>query len=138
MFFLLRVVFWLSIVVILLPSDPTKQKDSAHKQVSTFQAIGAAQTAVEDARGFCARNPDACDIGAEALHTFGQKAQYSSKMLYEFLSNQFGDARMSSKADSETVSSERPGRNTLTPADATPNWKAPEQRAVPLPPRRPV
>jgi hypothetical protein len=138
MFFLLRVVFWLSLVVILLPSDPASQKDSAHKQVSTFEAIGAAQTAVVDARGFCARNPDACEIGADALHTFGQKAQYSSKMLYEFLSNHLGDSRMSRKADGEVNSAERPGRHTLTPPDATPDWKAPEPRTVPLPPRRPA
>jgi len=138
MFFLLRVAFWLSLVVILLPSDPASRNQSAHKQVSTVEAIGAAHAAVEDARGFCTRNRDACEIGSQAFHTFGQKAQYSTKMLYEFLSDRFSDASASHKAEIEATTVQRPGRSTLTPADAGPNWNAPEQHPVPLPPRRPA
>lgn len=139
MFFLLRVAFWLSIVVILLPSDPAKKADSTQVAVSPLEALGAAQAAVDDARGFCNRKPEACEIGSQALQTFGQKAQLGSKYLYEFLSDRFGDAH----TDKVTGSiPEHPGRQTLTPTDAAPAWKAPSQpaehRSVPLPPRRPV
>lgn len=136
MFFLLRVAFWLSIVVILLPSDPASRKDSTHAQVSPFEAIGAAQAAVQDARGFCARRPEACEIGSQAFQTFGQKAQHGTKILYEFLADRFGETSAGRKAESDAA--ERPGRHTLTPADATPNWNSPEMRPVPLPPRRPA
>ncbi len=140
MFFLLRVAFWLSIVVILLPSDPAQKADAQVKAaVSPIEALGAAQAAVEDARGFCTRKPEACEIGSQALQTFGQKAQMGSKYLYEFLSDRFGDAH--SDKVTGTIA-ERPGRQTLTPADAGPAWKAPsppaEHRNVPLPPRKPV
>jgi hypothetical protein len=135
MFFLLRVAFWLSIVVILLPSDPASRKDSTHVQVSPFEAIGAAQAAVEDAKGFCARRPEACEISSQAFQTFGQKAQHGTKMLYEFLSDRFGESSSARKAEGD---SERPGRHTLTPADTSPNWNNPETRPVPLPPRRPA
>jgi len=139
MFFLLRVAFWLSIVVILLPSDPAKKAESAQVTVSPMEALGAAQAAVEDARGFCNRKPEACEIGSQALQTFGQKAQLGSKYLYEFLSDRFGDGHNDKVTGSIP---EHPGRQTLTPADAAPAWKAPsqpaERRSVPLPPRRPA
>jgi hypothetical protein len=139
MFFLLRVAFWLSIVVILLPSDPAKKADSAQATISPIKALGAAQAAVEDARGFCTRKPEACEIGSQALQSFGQKAQLGSRYLYEFLSDRFGETH--SDRITGTIA-ERPGRQTLTPADMEPAWKAPgpqaAPRAVPLPPRRPA
>jgi len=138
MFFLLRVAFWLSVVVVLLPSDPASKKDSTRVQVSPFEAIGAAQAAVQDARGFCARRPEACEIGSQAFHTFGQKAQHGTKMLYEFLADRFGEAPAAHKAEGDVPNAERPGRHTLTPADTAPNWNNPESRPIPLPPRRPA
>jgi hypothetical protein len=137
MFFLLRIAFWLSIVVILLPSDPAKKAESPQATISPMEALGAAQAAVEDARGFCERKPEACEIGSQALQSFGQKAQLGSKYLYEFLSDRFGET------DKVTGSiPEHPGRQTLTPADTAPAWKAPSQpaahRNIPLPPRRPA
>lgn len=134
LFFMLRVAFWLSIVVILLPSDPARKLDGGHAQISPIEALGAAQAAVQDASGFCNRKPEACQIGSQALETFGQKAQYGSKFLYEFLSERFGETPDSHK--NEVV--EQPGRNTLKPADITPSWSNPDHRHVPLPPRRPA
>jgi hypothetical protein len=136
LYFLLRVTFWLSIVVILLPSDPARKADASRAQVSPLEALGAAQAAVQDASGFCERKPEACEIGSQALETFGQKAQYGSKFLYEFLSEHFGETPGSRKAANEA--GEQPGRNTLTPADAAPAWSQPDHRRVPLPPRRPA
>ena len=139
MFFLLRVAFWLSVVVIFLPSAPTSKTDPARPQVGAVEALGAAQAAVEDARGFCARRPDACETGSQALHAFGQKAQHGAKILYEFLSDRFAEAPAATprKDREETGSIERPGRHTLTAEDALPAWRGPEPRPVPLPPRRP-
>jgi hypothetical protein len=138
MFFLLRVAFWLSVVVILLPSAPTSRNESG-RQVGAVEALGAAQAAVEDARGFCSRRPDACETGSQAFHTFGQKAQNGAKILYEFLSDRFADAPATAprKDREETGSIVRPGRHTLTSEDAQPAWRGPESRSAPLPPRRP-
>jgi hypothetical protein len=136
LFFMLRVAFWLSIVVILLPSDPARKLDNGHAQISPIEALGAAQAAVQDATGFCDRKPAACQIGSQALETFGQKAQYGSKFLYEFLSEHFGETPNSHKAENNVI--EQPGRNTLKPADLAPGWSSPDHRRVPLPPRRPA
>jgi hypothetical protein len=139
MFFLLRVAFWLSVVVILLPSAPTSRDDPGRPQLSAAEAIGAAQAAVDDARGFCGRRPEACDTGAQAFQAFGQKAQHGAKLLYEFLSDRFADAPTATarKDKEETGSILRPGRHTLTAADMEPAWRGPASRSAPLPPRRP-
>ena len=136
MFFLLRIAFWLSIVIFFLPSLPTGTKESGRAPVGAAEAFGAAQAAVDDARGFCARRPEACETGSHALHTFGQKAQQGAKLLYEFLSDRFADAPVSNSRKDATGSVLRPGRHTLTAEDALPGWRAPENR-IPLPPRRP-
>jgi hypothetical protein len=130
--FLLRLAFWLAIVVVLLPAPAPQKADPDHPQVSTMEALGVAMTAVQDARAFCERNPGACEVGSHALYTFGQKAQYGAKMLYEFLSERFAD-----DARTATGSIVQPGRHTLTPADLEPAWHGPDG-SVPLPPRRPV
>ena len=137
MFFLLRVAFWLSVVVILLPSGPTSRTDAGRPQIGAVEALGAAQAAVNDARGFCTRRPDACETGSQAFHTFGQKAQNGAKILYEFLSDRFAEAPAARKDREETGSIARPGRHTLTAEDTLPGWHGPEARPVPLPPRRP-
>lgn len=133
MFFLLRVAFWLSIVVVLLPAGP--KSDPSAPQVSTFEAFGAAQAALKDARGFCSREPEACAIGSQAFHVFGQKAQNGAKMLYEFLSSSSPDSL--TKQDGPTGSTPRPGRDTLTAEDREVPWMTPQKAAGPqLPPRR--
>ncbi len=141
--FLLRVGFWLTIVVLFLPADPA-QREGSRAQVGTFEALGVAQAALEDAARFCARKPEACETGAQAFQTFGQKAQHGAKMLYEFLSDRFGDDHTASTPISSNVeprlrkSFEQPGRDTLTPADVVPRWQGPEPKQVPMPPRRPA
>ncbi|HLL29081.1 MAG TPA: DUF5330 domain-containing protein [Xanthobacteraceae bacterium] len=139
MFFLLRVAFWLSIVVLLLPAAPGSKDDPNRPQVGAIEALGAAKAAVEDARGFCSRQPDACVTGSQAFHTFGQKAQNGAKILYEFLTDRFADAPATAarKDKEETGSIARPGRHTLTQEDTVPAWRGPEARPVPLPARRP-
>ena len=54
MFFLLRLAFWLSVVLLLLPSGGG-QRNAATNNVSASQAISAASATVGDLRGFCAR-----------------------------------------------------------------------------------
>lgn len=133
MFFLLRVAFWLSIVVVLLPAGP--KTDPNAPAVSTFEAIGAAQAAINDARGFCQREPGACAVGSQALQIFGHKAQNGARMLYEFLSSSSDETL--AKHDGPTGSTPRPGRDTLTAEDRALPWLAPQKTANPqVPPRR--
>ena len=86
MWFLLRAAFWLSIVIVLLPTpDSVKMPES---NVGAAQAVSAASATMSDMRQFCARQPDACEVGSAALTQFGHKAQASAKWVYEFLSDE--------------------------------------------------
>lgn len=133
--FFIKAAFWLTVVVLLLPAEPSRQGQTA--QVSPLEALGAAQAAVEDASGFCERNPDACTIGSQAFQTFGEKAQYGAKLLYEFLAARFSDDATPT-ATGSIQTPHKPGRHTLTQSDLEPAWTGAEPTYVPLPPKRPL
>jgi len=129
MFFLIRTAFWLSIVVMLLPTPQSMKTPESN--VGATQAISAATATVSDMRQFCARQPDACEVGSAALTQFGHKAQASAKWLYEFLSEKLGtDHTASVKGEPKAVPVEiDPSQNTLTSADTAPAWRGPQRQA---------
>lgn len=126
MMFLIRTAFWLSVAIVLLPT-PESAKGPESK-VGATQAISAATAAVSDARGFCTRQPDACEVGSNALTAFGYKAQASAKWMYEFLSAKLGTEKEPVAAAAPAPAIEpTPSQHTLTPNDVTPAWRGPRQ-----------
>ena len=124
--FLLKTAFWLTIVLILLPSGGTKDgQTSNEQQISTSEAVSAASAAVSDMRGFCARQPDACTVGSQVAVALGHKAQAGAKMLYDFLTEKMAAREPRSTA---TTHGGNASQHTLTPADLTPAWRAPAPR----------
>lgn len=126
MFFLLRTAFWLSIVLALLPSGGSQPK-SSEPSISALEAVSAASAAVSDMGGFCERQPDACEVGAQAATAFGQRAQAGAKMVYEFLSEKMVPAETGSVAGgkSATPAATRASQHTLKPSDLEPAWRGP-------------
>jgi hypothetical protein len=137
MFFLLRIAFWLGVVLILLPSSFTQHGPST-SDVGTADAISAASATVEDLRGFCTRQPDACTIGSHMATAIGYKAQAGAKMLYDVLSDALaphdtgslarGAGNSGDAKSAQTKSPQRASQNTLTPADLAPTWRGPQAR----------
>ncbi len=145
MFFLLRMAFWLSIVLMLLPSG-TAQQAPATDNVAASDAISAASATVQDLRGFCARQPDACTVGSHVAVTLGYKAEAGAKMLYEFLNEamaphdtgalaggttQRGIKNSAEKASQTAAPQATASQNTLTPTDLAPAWHGPPLRRDP-------
>jgi hypothetical protein len=136
MFFLLRMAFWLSMVLILLPSSSSKPGPAS--DVGASGAISAASATVGDLRQFCTRQPDACTVGSQVATTLGYRAQAGAKMLYDFLTEQLAPKETGSLASasgphagkSATIKTaqERASQNTLTPADLAPSWRGPTPR----------
>jgi hypothetical protein len=133
--FLLRVAFWLTVVILLLPTPPA-QHAGPTPAIGTTDAVSAASAAVSDMRQFCSRQPEACAIGSQALTQFGHKAEAGAKMLYEFLNEHFGGERTAPVAASSpdkpvAPPALRPSQHTLTPADTAPAWRglAPRREA---------
>lgn len=75
MMFLIRTAFWLTILVLLLPTDEQQQG----------KVYGTAEAAVKDLSGFCERNPGVCATGKDAFDVFVQKAQFGAQMLMGFI-----------------------------------------------------
>lgn len=133
MFFLLRVAFWLSIVLVLLPSGDYRPKDQA-PQIGAADAVNAATAAVSDLGGFCGRQPDACEVGGQAAVAFGQRAQAGARYLFELLQDSMTPSATGSVPRAQAGKSP-PSQSTLTPADLQPEWRAP---LPPKDPRRPA
>ncbi len=139
MFFLLRMTFWLGLVLILLPTGST-QRTAPNSDVSASEAISAASATVGDLRGFCARQPDACTVGSQVATAIGYKAQAGAKMLYDVLSEALAPRETGSiagvsprhasgaKTASEKSPVERTSQSTLTPADLAPAWRGPPRK----------
>src|ERR1700678_313058 len=96
MFFLLRMAFWLGLVLMLLPSGSTQRVPAS--EVGASDAISAASATVGDLRQFCTRQPDACTVGSQVATTLGYKAQAGAKMLYDFLTEQLAPKETGSVA----------------------------------------
>jgi hypothetical protein len=128
MFFLIRTAFWLSIVIMLLPTPDSMKSEGG---VGATQAIGAASATMADMKQFCVRQPDACEVGTQALTQFGHKAQASAKWLYEFLGEKLGNDQTASvtRQKAGAPAEADPSQNTLTAADTSPSWRGPVRQA---------
>jgi hypothetical protein len=136
MFFLLRMAFWLTVVCVLLPSGSNNASPDA--QIDATQAASLATAAVSDVRGFCDRQPDACQVGGKVAVAIGHKAEAGARTLIEFISAKVNEKSSPEKASTKIApTSSQAGQygaqsGTLTQGDMAPIWHAP----VPLPPRR--
>jgi len=119
--FLLRLAFWLGVVLVLLPSAGSQP--APKMAVGTQEAMTAAKAAVADMRQFCERQADACTVGNQAMVSIGHRAQAGAKMLYEFLNDHLGPSETGSVT---AARSSPPSQHTLTPNDMAPVWHGPQ------------
>jgi hypothetical protein len=128
----LRMAFWLSVILVLLPSVGT---NSAPKvDITAGDALSAARAAVTDAQNFCERQPDTCVFGSQAAVAIGHRAQAGAKMVYEFLNDKLGPSETGPATTSSMATGgvavplpvARPSQNTLTPEDLAPAWRGPQ------------
>ena len=96
--FLFRIVFWLAVVVMLLPTEERQQA----------KLYETAAVTVERLATFCDRNASACAAGAEAWSAFLKKAEFGAR------------------ATGPAAAEPRPtpaARNTLSRDDLGPTWR---------------
>lgn len=132
--FLLRMAFWLTVILALLPSGGSQPSPKIN--VSAVDAMWAAKATVTDMRSFCERQPDACSVGSQAAVGIGQRTQAGAKMLYEYLnkhlaSQDAGAAANAATGEAVPLPSARPSQHTLSPADLGPAWRGPQPRKEP-------
>ncbi len=84
MFFLIRMAFWFSLVLLALPFDSGPEA-SGTPSVGPVQALVAAREAVGDISGLCERKPDVCETGLSAMQTVTVRAIRTAKFAAEML-----------------------------------------------------
>lgn len=118
MFFLLRLAFWVGLVLVLLPRDKTPDSDKT-PQVGASEAVSAATAAVSDMSQFCKRQPAACEVGGQAATVIGQRAQAGARKLYQIITDKPDKADKSDKSDKRLP--DHTGSIGMESADAAPS-----------------
>src|ERR1700755_2972623 len=100
MFFLLRITFWLGLVLVLLPRDKTPESEKL-PQIGAADAVQAATAAVSDMTQFCKRQPAACEVGGQAATIIGQRAQDGAKKIYQIINDKKEQLEKNDKTDNK-------------------------------------
>src|ERR1700751_5649687 len=96
MFFLLRMAFWLGLVLVLLPRDKTPESEKL-PQISVSDAVHPATGAVSDMSQSCKRQPQACDVGGQAATVIGTRAQDGARKIYRSVTDKADDKKPDEK-----------------------------------------
>jgi hypothetical protein len=120
MYFLLRLAFWLGLVLVLLPRDKTPESGKL-PQISVSEAVQAASAAVSDMSQFCKRQPAACEVGGEAATVIGARAQEGARKIYQTITDKKAGESDKKAADGDKKSTE----GDKKPSDAA--KKAPDR-----------
>lgn len=91
MWFLLRLTFWLGLVLVLLPREKTPESEKV-PQISASEAVQAATAAVSDMGQFCKRQPTACEVGGQAATVIGQRATDGARKVYHMITEKASDS----------------------------------------------
>ncbi|WP_065756849.1 DUF5330 domain-containing protein [Bradyrhizobium paxllaeri] len=135
MFFMLRMAFWLGLVLVLLPREKTPESDKT-PQISASEAVSAATAAASDMSQFCKRQPAACEVGGQAATAIGQRAQDGARQLYKIITDdkkseqprvpdKKPDHTSSIGTDAEAVAANTSPTDALTDDDMAIEWRMP-------------
>ena len=139
--FLLRITFWLGLVLVLLPRDKTPESDKL-PQIGAADAVQAATAAVSDVTQFCKRQPAACEVGGQAATIIGQRAQDGARKVYQIINDKKEQITNDKNEKSEKKAPDHTGsiamvgegdadatamvRDTLSQDDMALEWRGPE------------
>jgi hypothetical protein len=127
MFFLLRMAFWLGLVLVLLPREKAPDSDKL-PQLGASEAVSAATAAVSDMSQFCKRQPAACEVGGQAATVIGHRAQEGARKLYQIITDKRTSDRTGSIGgvdNAAAAQADAAPRDTLMPDDLVAEWQAP-------------
>jgi Family of unknown function (DUF5330) len=124
--FLIRLAFWIGLVVLLLPTDE-------HQQAKLY---GTAVATVERVTTFCDRNGQLCAAGTDLWATFLKKAAFGARVVVDLVSSGGHKEEMAPVRDVQPPEGKRrpeprllpSAQGTLTPNDLGPAWRGQAQR----------
>ncbi len=127
MFFLLRLAFWIGLVLVLLPRDKTPDPDKT-PQLNASEAVSAATAAISDMGQFCKRQPAACEVGGQAANVIGHRAQGGARKLYQIITDKPEKSDKRTPDHTGSIGGMDPAvtqvaHDTLTPEDTQIEWQ---------------
>ncbi|MDQ6436857.1 DUF5330 domain-containing protein [Mesorhizobium sp. LHD-90] len=117
--FLLRIAFWFSLVLLVLPLDIGSEQ-KGEEPVGAIQTFLAAREAVTDLSAICERKPDVCEVGRSAMNTIGVRAREAARIAYEVLDENFGETDKSATGTVRRPAAEVEGTAAVPPAKPEP------------------
>jgi hypothetical protein len=119
--FLIRTAFWISLVILLLPSDERRQAELYGK------AVAAANWTLT----FCDRNPETCVRSGELWQTFKVKAEFAGQVAGDLIQRGLrGDTTPAGTVPTEARTEPAASRGPVPADDLSLRW-----RGQPKPPR---
>jgi hypothetical protein len=123
MFFLLRMAFWLGLVLVLLPREKTPESEKL-PQIGASEAVSAATAAVSDMSQFCKRQPQTCEVGGQAATVIGQRATEGARKLYKIITDKKAPDHTGSIGGPEDAPiALAASRDTLSAGDLAVEWR---------------
>jgi len=149
--FIIRTAFWITAAAFILPlgeGSSVKGENGAaiqKQEISTLEALHAAQGTVSDFTSFCDRQPQVCETGTKALLAVRETAKYGMKKAYEWVNKEESQSLAPRQIDAQKVSLDmstrivvaesssettgsvktRSSQNTLRQDDLAPAWGGP-------------
>lgn len=129
-------------LAVVLPNPPEDAGARLNVSPSSLEMASAAASAVNDARGFCGREPRVCETTRFIAQRLEVKAKYAARLVYEWASDDKDKATpaprrkpaQQAKADPlitgsapATAKPARRSQNTLHIEDLIPEWRSPLQ-----------
>jgi hypothetical protein len=113
---LLRLAFWLALLLLLLPTDAQQQA-----RLSSFVS-----TATQRIATFCNRNGKTCETGAEVWAIFLRKAEFGMRLVGDLLGT---GGRQDPPPALDRRAGKTDARGTLSPSDLYhPPWRDPRAK----------
>ena len=127
--FLIRLAFWLGLVVLLLPTDERQQA----------KLYGTAVSTVERVTTFCDRNAQLCSASVDFWATFLRKAEFGARVVGDLITSSGRKDEVTPAVDVVPAPAPAPApadlrrraepraypsaQGTLTPTDLSPSWR---------------
>jgi hypothetical protein len=131
MFFLLRMTFWLGLVLILLPIERAPQAEKL-PQVNVSDAVHAGTAPVSELSEPCKRQLQGCEVGGQAATVIEARTPEAARKIYHSITNKKSDPAKKSPDDTGSIGerngrdrtfSEAGSRDTLTREDLAVEWR---------------
>jgi hypothetical protein len=120
--FLVRLAFWVGLIVLLLPTDERQQA----------RLYETATNAVERTTTFCERNARVCVVTADLWATFLKKAEFGGRLVIDLASRRWQEEPQGLPTQPAAIRNQPaghgPARGTLQPSDLAPPWRGQVQR----------